>query len=174
MNPNTFILVQPKDLFSFTVILVSSLPFSLLEMQLERSIINRYNYPLYSLQLDRINRTSFSTHSPPANHLYSLNSKGIINVWDLSEFRIISNIYIPIETKAVHPTKMDSHQSHNKLEWLSDTSYLILFEGNLYFWDSLSLSITFCSAVCNYSTHSECIQVRDFIRDQSVVFVVYR
>lgn len=106
--------------------------------------------------------------------MYSLSANGMLTVWDVNERRIVANTPITVEKSAIHPTNSVFSEDDNSIDWLCESIYLVLFNGVLYYWDILSLSVSFCNSISNYSTHSDLLSVRHFYKDQSLCFVVYQ
>ncbi len=65
-------------------------------------------------------------------------------------------------------------KNDNALEWLGDTSYLVLYHGVLYCWDVNVQTVLFCNYILHYGNTSHLLSVRQFYKNQSIVFVVYQ
>ena len=81
---------------------------------------------------------------------------------------------ISIESTAIQETEDYDTKTDNALEWLGDTSYLVLYHGVLYCWDINVQTVLFCNYILHYGNTSHLLSVRQFYKNQSIVFVVYQ
>ena len=136
-------------------------PFSL-DISLDFSIPKSSSDEIESLLIDK---------SDP-NLVYSLGRNGVITSWDLSNRRVVSNISIPSAADATM-TVADS-RSVDSLYWLEEHGYLVLFHGALYYWNTTTLDVLFCSSISNYHTNPDLLQIIRICVTSSLVFVAYQ
>ena len=85
---------------------------------------------------------------------------------------MVSNISIPSIADAT--TMVDDSRSVNSLYWLEEHGYLVLFHGALYYWNTTTLDVVFCSSISNYHTNPDLLQIIRICVTSSLVFVAYQ
>lgn len=133
-----------------------------LDISLDFSIPKKCGNEIESLLIDK---------SDP-NLVYSLSRNGVITSWDLSNRKVISNISIPSVADAT--TTVEDSRSINSLYWLEEHSYLVLFHGALYYWNTTTLDVVFCSSISDYRTNPDLLQIIRICVTSSLVFVAYQ
>ena len=97
-----------------------------------------------------------------------LNSNGVVVVMHLQQQKVIRCVTIKEELQAAV-----EGESYNSLCWLGDSSYLILFHGALYTWDSLMSHMLFCQYIPCHVTNPALRAVTHVCVGPSLVVLTY-
>ena len=78
-----------------------------------------------------------------------------------------------VSTVLIQECKELSTDMPGRMSWLGDTTYLVLFRGVLYTWDSFAASTSFCQYIPNSATNPSLQHITRFCVGASLVVVAY-
>ena len=78
-----------------------------------------------------------------------------------------------VGTVSIQECKELSTDAPGAMSWLGDTTYLILFRGVLYAWDSFAVSTSFCQYIPTSATNPALQHITRFCVGASLVVVAY-
>lgn len=123
---------------------------------------------VYSLQLDHNDSSPSPSSFPVGDVLYMLNSNGVIATMHLQQQKVTGSVVLREEPQAAV-----EGESYNAMCWLGDSSYLILFHGALYSWDSLTSRTLFCQYIPCHATNAALRAVTHVRVGPSLVVLAY-